>query len=519
MKKNNFYNFKNSIRHFIDIDNVNFPFDTNEIDIKNLDWTEPIKFRIRKEDNKYRILKVPNILNFICALEKFKNYENFTDTHKFDRHKRLVANVKTGDFATGTYDFRLEEDFKLLSIYDNLIKLDIKSFYGRIYTHHIKFENLGDENYLTNLNLGNTNGLIMSNYISLYFAEKYLKEISDAINKKLIKENIDCSFSYFSDDFYFFCNKRDNQKIIDIFDKVLELYDLERNNAKVELWEYMKYNNYNLVKKYWKKIISESKFRFNKERDDNKLYFINQLIYRMENLEDDRQRKIFLTTFFKSTFFSELDMSKYKIEDYNFHQICYMYRFCPEIILYSINKFNKFECFKSEEFKKFLKIRYKESLATSYNEEQLYYYYAIKILEFESILEDTIDIVAESNNQILISYYLKDKFFNTDNIEELKSKKGEQYWFQNYHLILYSDLNNDENREHSIKEYLIPEKIRENPKNKEKIEFKQQTYLKFYNSNLELNVSIIDDILKVKEKICNYIELKVEERVDVFGEE
>lgn len=298
MEINNYYNFKNSIRYFINIDEVNFPFEVDEINIEKLAWTEPINFRIRKENDKYRMLKIPNILNFICAYEKFKNYLNFTDTNSMDIHKRLVPNVETGDFATGTYDLRLEEDFKLLSIYDNLIKLDIKSFYGRIYTHHINFENQGDENYLTNLNLGNTNGLIMSNYISLYFAEKYLKDISDDINAKLREEKIDCSFSYFSDDFYFFCNKKYNSKIIDVFNKVLEKYDLERNDAKIELWKYIEYNNYNLIEKYWKKVISESKARFDEEKSNNKLYFVNQLIYRMTNLKDDKQRKIFLTTFF-----------------------------------------------------------------------------------------------------------------------------------------------------------------------------------------------------------------------------
>ena len=510
---NSFYNFKNSIKHFIDIDKINFTFENDEIDKEKLSWTEPINFRIRKENNKYRMLKIPNILNFICAYEKFKNYDSFENTSNMDERKRLVPNIETGDFATGTYDFWLEEDFKWLCIYDNLIKLDIKSYYGRIYTHHIKFENSGDENYLTNLNLGNTNGLIMSNYISLYFAEKYSKEISNDINNMLIKKNIDCRFSYFSDDFYFFCNEKDNQKVIDIFDKVLEKYDLERNNAKLEIWNYMDYNNYNLVEKYWKKVISDSKARFNKNKTDNKLYFINQLIYRMSSLKDDKQRRIFLTTFFKSTYFNELNIANYKIEDYNFHQICYIFRFCPEIILYSINKFKYFSCFISDTFKKFLQVRYKESLMTSYNEEQLYYYYAIKVLGFRSVLEETEDIVVETNNQILISYYLKDRIFNNSNIEKLKLNEGENYWFQNYHLILFSDLIN-EDIEQNIRKYLMPEWIRSNPNDKKSIKEKQKTYIRFYKENLEL----IREIDEVEEKIEDYIGLKIEERVKVFGD-
>ena len=515
MAINNYYNFKNSIRHFINIDEIKFPFKGN-LSKDELAWTQPINFRIRKENDKYRMLKIPNILNFICAYEKFKDYQNFKEPQKFDIHKRLVPNIDTGDFAAGTYDERLEEDFKLLSIYDNLIKLDIKSFYGRIYTHHIKFEDDDDERYLTNLNSGNTNGLIMSNYISLYFAEKYLKEISGNIEELLDKEHIDYNFSYFSDDFYFFCNKEDNKKIIKIFDKVLEKYDLERNNAKIEVWDYIEYNNYNLIEKYWKKIQGTCKFRFNKEKDDNKLYFTNQLIYRMQNLKDDKQRKTFLITFFKSTYFSELDINKYEIENYDFHQICYMYKFCPEIILYSINKFKEDIHFKSEDFKKFLTIRYKESLKESYNEEQLYYYYAIKSLNLEHILKETVDMVIESNNQVLISYYLKDKLFDEEQIEKLKIKKDEKYWFQNYHLILFTELNTKD-RINAIKEYLMPELIRENPNGKRKIECKRDTYIKFYEENLRLHVPIINDIEKIKEQLEQYIDRKINERTEVFG--
>ena len=264
----NIYNFKNSIRHFITIDSIEVPFKIEEIEIGNLSYTEPINFRVRKEDNKYRMLRIPNILNFFCAYERFKNYKDFFNPDNMDSRKRLVPNLNTGDFATGVYDLQLENDFHQLCIYDNLIKLDIKSYYGRIYAHHFEFENLGDEKYLTNLNLGNTNGLIMGNYISLYFAEKYSKKISDKIKEALVKNKIECDFSYFSDDFYFFCNKVDNERIIHIFDMVLEEYQLERKSGKIEIWTYLEYNSHHLIEKYWKKIISNSKFRYNEEKKE-----------------------------------------------------------------------------------------------------------------------------------------------------------------------------------------------------------------------------------------------------------
>jgi hypothetical protein len=508
VKINNFYNFKNPVRHFLNIDNVRFQSKADELDIKDLSWTQPINFRVRKEDNKYRTLKMPNILNFYCSYNRFKDSSNFLDFSSIDTRKRLIPNTKTGDFATGVYDEQLENDFQELCIFDNLLKLDIKSYYERIYTHDIKFENKGDENYLTNLNSGNTNGLIMGNYISLYFAEKYLKDISDDIENKLKQEKVDCVFSYFSDDFYFFCNKKDNESVIRVFDIVLEKYSLERNDVKIELWTYLSYNNYNLSEKYWKKIISDCKNRYIEDRNDNKLYFTNQLIYRLSNLKDNKLKKTFLNTFFKSTYFYELDINKFYIELFNFHQLCFIFKFSPETMLYSINRFKKVNLFKGDKFKKFLEVRYKEALLKSFNDEQLYYYFTIKTLGFNNILEETVDLVADSNNQLLVSYYLKEQFFNSEHLSKLKSKIEERYWFQNYHLILYSDLIND--LENSINKYLIPsyaDKARQ-----------KKTYLDFYAVNLQSNISLIKDIKSISVNINDYMDSLINERIEVFGE-
>lgn len=511
IKINDVYNFKNPIRHFLNIDNVRLAKPVEDIVLKDLAWTEPINFRIRKDENTYRTLKLPNILNFLKAYSCFKDYENFSDTSQMDTHKRLVPNLETGDFAAGVYDEQLENDFQELSIYDNLIKLDIKSYYGRVYTHHLEFGSVNgtEENFLTNLNMGNTNGLIMGNYLSLYFAEKYSTKISKDLESVINQRHIDCRFSYFSDDFYFFCNKTDNEQIIDIFDVVLESYDLERNNKKIETWNYLSYNNHHVIEKYWKKIISESKIRYDEKSDNNKLYFINQLIYRMSQLKDEKMQKSFIINFFKSTYFSELDVEAYTLEEYNYHQLCYIFRFVPETLLYALDKFRYYERFRGSDFERFLKVQYKKVLTKSYNEEQLYYYYAIKLLGFNTLLIENVDKVMECNNQLLISYYLKDGFMNTIDIAKLKLRKEESYWFQNYHLILYSDLLN--NIENSIDAYLIPLKA---DKQRQK-----DTYLNFYKDNLENGISLLSDMHKISSNIDEYINMKIEERIQVFVEE
>lgn len=238
MKLNNLYNFKNPVKNFLDIDGIKLPGNVSSFNLEKLCWVEPFNFRLKKQDDKYRTLKMPNILNFACAYEHFKDMSNFNSIQSMDSlHKRLSANIETGDFVSGEYDRQLEEDFEKLCIYDNLLKVDIKEYYGRIYTHKIDFQG-HDERFLSNMNLGATNGLIMGNYLSLYFAEINLKTISNDIEKEILDSRINCEFSYFSDDFYFFCNKNDNEKTVKIFDKVLEKYELERNDAKKGIWTY-----------------------------------------------------------------------------------------------------------------------------------------------------------------------------------------------------------------------------------------------------------------------------------------
>lgn len=521
MNINNYYNFKNPIRHFIDIEKISLPFSLEDIEIDNISWSHPINFRIKKIGKSYRMLKMPNMLNFMCAYNKFKSYQDFNSPNLMHSCKRLVPNLRTGDFATGIYDSQLESDFQELCIYDNLLKLDIKSYYGRIYTHHIDFESNGDERYLSNLNMGNSNGLIMGNYLSLYFAEKYLVNIINDLDEAFRRELIDCKFSHFSDDFYFFCYKQDNSRIIRIFENVLENYNLERNPAKEEIWSYLDYNEYNKVEKYWKKIISESKFRFLKEEDSNKLYFINQLIYRLSKLEDEQLQKIFVLGFFKSTYFQNLDISKYSLEEYNQHQLCYIFKFCPEVMIYSLKHFSQYEYFRGGKFKEYLTVRYKSALYNPYHEEQLYYYFAIKLLNFDSILKEYTHEVYESKNQVLISYYLKDNLFEDNIIDKMKNETEEMYWFQNYHLILYTNLS--ENLEESIKKFLIPKYAQWDPENEKKrsnnLKKKFDTYLEFYKHNLELSNPFIKSIEEICASIEGYINLKKEEREDIYGTE
>lgn len=515
MDYNTIYNFKNSIRHFICIDSLTFPTPPSSIDIENTCWTKPIKFTIRKNNDSFRTLKIPNIISLTCAYEHFRNFQHFSDIQLLDNiHKRMSTRSNTGDFAIGEYDIQLENDFNELCVYDNLIKLDIKEFYGRLYTHYLDFSGLSDR-YITNMNFGATNGLIMGNYLSLYFAEQHLTKISSSLENKLAEQNISCDFTYFSDDFYFFCNKENNSAIIQTFYSVLDQFDLQGNENKYEIWDYEKFNSYNVIARYWKKLIAHCNTHYSNESSQNKLVFINQIVYRISQLPEDKQKRVFINNFFKTKYFRTLDLEKFIVKDYDYHQLCYIFRTSPESLLYCIDKFSYMSNFGKNKVKKFFKIRFEESLKTSFHEEQLYYFYAINELGFTDILQENSELVSCSNNQVLISYYLSSHLFNEHSINTFKAKTDEAYWFQNYHLILYTpDLLAD--LENSISSYLIPEKCRFFPTEKASAATRRLTYMEFYRENLSNGKSLIQNINDVKIAIHEYLDLRFEEEENFF---
>ena len=87
MDLNNLYNFKNAVRHFVDIDSLEYPDDVENFNTRELCWTMPISFNVQKGNGKYRTLKIPNILNFVRAyhyysgLPYFDNVQGINPTH------------------------------------------------------------------------------------------------------------------------------------------------------------------------------------------------------------------------------------------------------------------------------------------------------------------------------------------------------------------------------------------------------------------------------------------------------
>lgn len=526
MNLNNYYNFRNPIRHFIKIDHLNYPSDINSFDpIEELSWTKPFSFRIYKADDKYRTVKIPNVLNFVRAYHYYSSLPYFNNVQNLDPiHKRLAANIDTGDFVSGNYNKQLDQDFMLLCNYDVLVKLDISEYYGRIYTHYLGWDSNGLKDApLAWLNNGRTSGLLMGNYLSLYFAEYLSSCISKELQENIDTEEINCTFNYFSDDFYFFCNENDIQKILSMFDKTLAEFDFVRKDKK-NVWTYETYNTYNLLTRYWKATIRAWNLDVLKDYENKKkhpnveLYhkysFLNQLIYRISELPDEKTKRSFITNFFKTKHFQTNNFSMYRIFPYDLHQLFFLIKKAPESLLYVAHIINSISDIRDKaETEVFMKARYEESLKKELHDVQLYFYYAISVLGYSGIVNSTADLVIQSENQVLIAYYLKDGIFNDAQISALKLIEAEEYWFQNYHLLLYiPSLRIDLNA--NIRKYLIPKKLITHVN-----AVREHKYYSFYYRNLQNGKALINNIADVTNNICQYLNMRYEETATEFDEE
>lgn len=514
--ENSVYMFKNPIRHFLNVENIIYP---SELEIGLLSWTRPANFTIRKsyEKDDFRILKLPNMLNFFNLYLKIKKDKRFYKIQTISENSRMKVNLKTGDFKAFSYKEDLEIDLLKLAEFDLLLKLDIKSFYESIYTHNLSpmLNPHFEDRYISNNNMGVTKGILMGSYVSLYLAELMLSKIAIDLKEKLKEQQIDCKIKYFSDDFYIFINSYAKERVIYEFTHVLHRYELTNNSDKTEEFTYLSYNNNNVVDKYWNKIISlqeehnqkrevNSKFLMKqeiiKEPLKNRLNFLTQLIYRKNKIQDKRLQSILVNGFFKGNFFIDLDVDKYEFTRTDLHKILFLIKEHPEILLYVIPKFKNYFYFVVST-KNFFEKCYLNSLAKPFNEEQIYYYYALKNLHSDFILKtEFLGNVIRSNNQILISYYVHYGMFDNTLLELLSDE--EEKWFLNYHIINRLKSIKDIDVIKYIKKYLVPKEAKEG--------YQATIYSDFYKKNMDENKTLMN--LNPSVNIEKYLEAKKEER-------
>ena len=522
---NNLYNFKNPIRHFFNLNALKFDC-SESCTFEDLAWTAPVKFKIFKTEESQRTIGFPNILNFYHAVKKFQAEQNFFNISALSSKKRVSPDLDTGEFSVLSYYHSVQSDAFNLTKYDKLLILDIKSFYGRIYTHDFGYSDANLlEQRVTSLNSGRTNGLLLGSYLSLFLAEKFLLKIENKLDDMLAEQHIDCHYEYFSDDFYFFCNQADKERIVECFAKVLDEYELQVNYDKTTVFDFEEYTKDNNLEKLWKKIIllsAEKDKAILRERIDNSLWeddededgefydeksqngpdveefrdhpvFFTQLVYRLSQISELKYKRIFLANFFKTFYFYNLNPDLYVLSRSDLNYICYIYKLMPETILYSLSTIMQMRGFDRSAFKEFVLTRFSSVLHTERQEEQVYFYYAIKLCKFDSELARFKDAVLHSENQILISYFILDKIITAADYQSEISNPQESKWLQNYHYLLVYDK--------TAIDALLPVHAK---KSRQK-----QSYHDFYRRNLDCDIPIVRPIREIDGAIKKFVAAKI----------
>lgn len=529
----NIYMFKNPIRHFLNVENIEYPIVAHKPDDINLYApTKPVRFTIRKYygQNDQRELLLPNLLNFYVLYEHVKSFPNFENIALISSFSRVSSSLKTGDFKVYNYQNHLEKDLCRLTIFDTLFRFDIKSFYNSIYTHYLVeytkfseyiYKSFPNDRYITWLNYGKTGGILTGNYISLYLVEFYLREVMQKLDTRLKELNINHFIENFSDDIYIFSNKTNENKIIECLNVVLFDYNLEANSSKYITYDYITYNNENLVTKYWKTVIRKQKTHElsllkNSVSPDMKynMNFINQIIYRMTKLQEPKLQAVFVKNFFKGSFFTRIDPNIYNFTFENLHQLQFIMKKFPETILYIMPKIRRYDLVK-QHMPNFFLVFFNEIINSKYYEEQMYVLYGLHTLNVDEISKNKkiFEAVMSTGNQILKSYFIINYLPKGYDLRSLLVK-NEENWFLNYHIIMKM---NDSNLDDDIDEYLIPEfvktKLLSNPNNSQYIE-KKNKYHSFYKNNILLNNKIFKSLKEVEIEITSYLNEKIKERTE-----
>lgn len=180
--------------------------------------------------NKLRNISFPNVFSYAYAVNNIVD-SNIPDFGKLNSSRnKMNIDFMNRKFKSNSYTWFLDERLELLiSDYDKMYKIDIKSFYKQIYTH--AFEKIGEEDidkWIGIFNNKKTNGLLLGNLLSTFSAN----EIMEYLSKELEVTLVNAKILYFSDQFYIFFNESDYSEE-EVYNKVLKIIGIEYFEFKI----------------------------------------------------------------------------------------------------------------------------------------------------------------------------------------------------------------------------------------------------------------------------------------------
>ena len=263
------------------------------------DYIEPMSFNMSRftEDGKRRTIYIPEFASYIKVVKYMKDNDLVKDiiTLSNSQHSFSPLIQKNGDLTRHercynygiTIDDADQDAFKSTYIPNivekicrgkgakGVLSLDIANFYPSIYTHLIPCIKLGYEDaekqykmtkannadpnikdeyrkyvcldeFIRNMNVGRTNGILPGTLISQFVAEAILSRIDNDL------EELGINFVRYVDDFEIYIyNEQEIHKIQNDVSKILNKYSLTLNNEKTKYNPFPYYVIENLEKIYY----------------------------------------------------------------------------------------------------------------------------------------------------------------------------------------------------------------------------------------------------------------------------
>lgn len=220
----------------------------NTLDLKKLDTKN--YYINMKCGNKDRVISFPNVFSYSYAVNEIMDVgiSNFGKIGS-DMNWMNIDFTKR-KFRSNSYTWFLDKRMELLvSSYDKMYKIDIKSFYKQIYTH--VFEKINEKDVdicIRSFNGKKTNGILLGNLLSTFSANEIMEYLSKEI--KNILDGVEVL--YFSDQFYIFYNDSDynSTEIFEVVSKVIgrEYFEFKINEEDSKVFSYedlIQYKNFN----------------------------------------------------------------------------------------------------------------------------------------------------------------------------------------------------------------------------------------------------------------------------------
>lgn len=257
----------------------------NQLDVANFYYKNSALIRYYASLSPFSLRKPSNVAKSVFFDDKLhrKRLGDRTASRE-ESHKeyQYLASFFTYEKYSNIYRFYESYQYhRAEKKFDRLLKLDISKCFDSIYTHSLPWAVLGKQatkdnlnsskktfsgrfdRLLQDMNLGETNGIVIGPEFSRVFAEIILQNVDIELQKRLLKKDklrhkVDYEIFRYVDDFFIFHNSPDHADVIEAhLSSILREFKLNLNSQKTGIFEKPIITNLTIAKNKVKKLLAD----------------------------------------------------------------------------------------------------------------------------------------------------------------------------------------------------------------------------------------------------------------------